>query len=590
MTLAANTAGPYLATIRRVVPAISTWAPLAGLAAWLALVAARGPLAADAATFAELVVAFAPLVAVPLVLPATVAEDRRGGPGPARRRRLIACVHLVGAASVWLGAALVPTGGALARALAGVWLAAAAALALHGLARLVGRSRLHAPELALDLSLVFLAGGAVWLLVYRGELVLGGFGGLSALLTAAHFHAAGFGTLALTGLLGRGLADAGAARARRVYALVAPLLMLAFPLLAAGIGAAARPLELAGAGLYALALPLLAGLQVAAAVALRGRPLAWRLLLVASSLALLVGAGFAARFAAQGFYGAAIPIPTMLRWHGAVNLIGFLGLGLLAWSRLRPPPLAGPAGAPFSRLRGRGRIGADFLERHAPGLGPPPRGLVDDLAVFDRPGFAAAAVHPAVRRFYERTDRHALAVAPRWRAPFRLAGRVWHALARRVGQMALPLAASATMPSRIAAVDADRDGRPGVRGWVRTLGEAGPPVYVAAYATHRDPDGQTYMNIAFPLPHANLASLLRVDHDPARPGGLSLTTCSMGQDDRGDQGVFVVTARGALRVPMNETIWVWPAGPQPDAPLRARHRVWWCGLVCIELDYEITAA
>ena len=46
-------------------------------------------------------------------------------------------------------------------------------------------------------------------------------------------------------------------------------------------------------------------------------------------------------------YGAAVEISTMLRWHALVNVAGFLGLGLLAWSLLRPPaPPAGLPGAP----------------------------------------------------------------------------------------------------------------------------------------------------------------------------------------------------------------------------------------------------
>ena len=81
---------------------------------------------------------------------------------------------------------------------------------------------------------------------------------------------------------------------------------------------------------------VLAGLQLAVAARLRGRPLAPRLLLAGSALAVLVATGFALTFATQGFYGTAVELPTMLRYHALVNAIGFLGLGLLAWSLLRP--------------------------------------------------------------------------------------------------------------------------------------------------------------------------------------------------------------------------------------------------------------
>ena len=81
-------------------------------------------------------------------------------------------------------------------------------------------------------------------------------------------------------------------------------------------------------------------------------------------------------------------------------------------------------------------------------------------------------------------------------------------------------------------------------------------------------------------------SVLRIDHDPARPGGLTLTSCSMGQDDTGDQGVYLSTAIGALRLPFNETIWVWCEGGE----VRARHVLWAAGMPALELEYAIARA
>jgi hypothetical protein len=318
---------------------LARWTPLLGLVVWAGLVAARAPRLADEATLAELLVSFVPLVLVPLVLPLAVAGDMSREPG--RWARALALAHAVGALAVAVGV-LLPTGGAASLALAGLWLAFTGLAALHGLHRFRTRARLSLAELVIDLALLWLPGAAVWLLVYRGELVLGGFGGLAALLTASHFHAAGFATLMMTGLLGRALAGITAPVASTIYRLTAPALLLAFPLLAAGIGGAIRPLELAGAGLYAVFLPVLAALQIRAAIGTRG-PTLWRGLLVLSALAVLFATAFAARFAMQGFYGAAVPISTMLRYHALVNMLGFLALGLLAWSRLRPAPLAGPA-------------------------------------------------------------------------------------------------------------------------------------------------------------------------------------------------------------------------------------------------------
>lgn len=566
---------------------ILAWLPFAGLAAWLVLAGLRLADVGEEAALAELIVLFVPLVAAPLALPLTARRFRSEGAvlaGQIRRFKLLATVGGLGGAGVVAPALLPGLSPRVAAALSVPWLLYCALAAVHGLARLLSRSRLRAAELAIDVGLIVLPGAAVWLLTYRGEWILGGFGGLAALLTAAHFHAAGFATLIMVGLLGRALAEAGPRWTRPVYAATATALVLAFPLLAAGIGSGIRPIELAGAGLYVLALPVLALLQFVAAAHMTDRPGWLRALLGLSAAALLVSTTFAGLFAAQGFYGSAVPISTMLKMHGLVNALGFLGLGLLAWSRLQPGQRGGMAGIPFSRLRSPGRVGAGFFAAQAPTTRPAPAGLVDALAVFDRPGFDSARVDPSVRAFYEETSRHALVVTPRWRFPFRIAGRLWHAFGRAVGQLMLPVQGEgAAMPSRIVAVEADADGRPGVRGWVRQLGEGGPPVYVAAYATHRDPAGQVYMNIAFPLPWSNMTSVLRIDHDPERPGGVSLTSCAIGQDDAGDQGVYLATALGAVRLPFNETIWVWCEAGR----VRARHVLWAAGLPALELEYAI---
>lgn len=304
------------------------WLPVVGLVVWLAVVAVRAPAGLVEATLAELIVLFMPLCAAPLAVPLAL----QGGLSDRTWRRGAVAWGLV-VALLAVGVALLDTGGAAATALAGGWLVFAAAVAVAAALRLLRRRPWSVAEGVLDLGLMALPGGAVWLLVYRAELVFAGFGGLAAVLTAAHFHAAGFGTLVMAGLCGRGLVRAGASRALRVHAVLATLLVLAFAGLAAGIATGIRGIELTGACIYAVALPTLAGLQIFAAVRIAGG--ATRALLVVSALGLLGATGYALMFAAQGFYGAAVPIATMLRMHGAVNAFVFLGLGLWGWSRVQ---------------------------------------------------------------------------------------------------------------------------------------------------------------------------------------------------------------------------------------------------------------
>jgi hypothetical protein len=291
--------------------------------------------------------------------------------------------------------------------------------------------------------------------------------------------------------------------------------------------------------------------------------------------------------------------------HGLLDLLGFAACGLLAWTLAPPPPLPPPP--PFSRLTSRGRTGTRYFADRGLELADyrtgarPPQGLVDALEELAHPGFDPAAVAPAVRAFYERTAEHELRVWPAWRRGFRLGARLWAAVARRLDQLQLPLAderADDPLGSRIVALDDRRDGRPGARGWIRSYAADGRALYVSAYATHRSGDLR-YMNIAFPLPFANLASILRMD--PLDGGAICVTTIDRpGQP--GDAGIWLVLRAGRwqlpVRLPMNESVSVWATG-QPglpaelaarapaDAVAMARHDLWLFGVRFLTLIYVI---
>lgn len=308
-------------------PAWISRLPLLGLVAWLAVVLARAPAGFDEANFAELIVLFIPLVAVPLALPQAVPTDRFPGPGASGHVRLFAAAWALAAMLLALGVAAVDAGGPVAAAMMVPWLLFTVAVGLLAAVRVFKKHSRSVTELVIDVSLVMVPGGAVWLTAYRSDIVIGGFGGLAAALTAGHFHTAGFGALVIAGLVGR--AVAGMPLARRIHAVVAAAMVVGYGCMAAGIASGEHAFELAGASLYAFALPAIAALQVFAGVRRADGP--GRVLLVLSSLCLLVSTVYALRFAAEGFYGAAVPIMTMLRMHGLVNAVGFVGLGLWGW-------------------------------------------------------------------------------------------------------------------------------------------------------------------------------------------------------------------------------------------------------------------
>jgi len=308
--------------------------PVLGLCGWLALAAARAPAGLDEATLAELIVLFMPLCAVPMAL---LLAFNNGD--LSERAGWFAVGWSIAVVMLTIGVAFLETGGVASAILASGWLLFTASIAAVAGLRLLRRRVVRVTEAVLHVGLLSLPGAAVWLLVYRAELVLGGFGGLAALLTAAHFHAAGFGALVMAGLVGRGLRLAGAPRAGRAMAVIAVVMVIAFASLAAGIATGIRGIELTGACLYAVTLPALAGLQIFAGLRVAGG--ATRISLVLSALGLLGATGYALMFAVQGFYGAAVPISTMLRMHGAVNAFVFIGLGLWGWSRVESAQMRG---------------------------------------------------------------------------------------------------------------------------------------------------------------------------------------------------------------------------------------------------------
>jgi hypothetical protein len=538
------------------------------------------------------VLGIAPLVLAIIGLTDPVAND-------ARAYRLAAILALAGAPAATLAFFLEP--GPLAAGLVLPWLGAAVAGFCLGLKRLLHRGLSPLSETAVDAGLLYWPVGAVWMIAARLEYPLLGFSDDIVLLTGVHFHFAGLAAPALAGFAGRRLEGA----FPRAYPIAAVLVIAGVPLTAAGIYAS--PLvEWISATALALGVLLLSTLLVlhAAPEAIRsGRRFAGALLIL-SALSSVVSMAYAALYAANAYRGTPLPISEMILFHGWWNALGFAGAGLLAWLDLRPAPLAIIVPIQFSRLRSRGRVGGDFFERE--GLVPAvdkavrPRGLVDSLAAYDRPDFQSASLAPELRRFYERTEEYKLLIRPDWRPGFRLAARLYkYVFSSRIEQMNFPLAAESRedqITSRILPIRDELDGRARVRAWVRTYSETGRAVYAAAYSDHRR-DGKTFMNIAFPLPGANMTSVLRLNTVADRPGALVLTSFPEATD-RGDEGVYLATRWFYLRLPINETIAVYPAAESrernenrgPEILLTARHDMYLFGLRCLTLEYQIYRA
>jgi uncharacterized protein (UPF0548 family) len=221
--------------------------------------------------------------------------------------------------------------GARAGALALPWLLFTGFAALLGLVRLLTGGYRSAAGLATSAGLVFLAVGGGWTAVSRWGARPMDFGEPIVLLTGVHFHYAGFALPILTGLA------AGTLQSLRARLAVAGV-VLGVPLVAVGItaGRSVHVVDLAAAWFLAVACLLVVSLQ--AELAARAASRAERLLFAVSGLALLAGMILTAVYALGSFRESAwLEIPTMIRWHGTLNAVGFALPGLLAWhlARLR---------------------------------------------------------------------------------------------------------------------------------------------------------------------------------------------------------------------------------------------------------------
>ncbi len=467
------------------------------------------------------------------------------------------------AIALWLPA------GSIATAITAPYALVAALAGLYGLRRMLARWT-EIPQLAMAAGLVGFAAAATWLVAHRAGLALLGYPPFWVLLTAAHFHIAGTVLPIVIGWCG----------VDRTLARYAALGCLAgVPLTAAGIFVG-HPVEIIGA----LVMAASAFAAAVALVAQRGAPRALRLAGIPLAGGMILAAMYALR--AQGtalVLPGLDPLSSMIVTHGVLDtLFACLALGAIATApRVREAPA-------LSRLRGAYPVGATYFARtgleQSDSLA---RGLVDSVADLD---VDAAHLAPAIRAFYEETGAHELIVRPHWRPGFRAGARLWASIARRLGQLQLPVAAESGregIASRIVALDERIDGRRGPRAWIRTFPD-GRALYVAAYATHRD-TSHAYMNIAFPLPGGQMSSVLRMIR---RESGVTVST-RLG----GDCGIWLVAAGLPVRLPLSETIDVWTVddAAAPD-DLRAwadgyttiaRHDLWLFGIHYLTLDYAM---
>ena len=307
---------------------------VAGGAVWLALLAAWPPSPSSADWVVSLLL-LAPLALVPLGLRLVEPEDPESIAG--RCWRTVVALQLPTALALATAFSLPKS--AAAAGLALPWLATTGGMALLALLRVLRRGLSPLPELAIDASLAFPLVGAGWAFLDRAEIHPLRFATIVVLLTAIHFHYAGFALPLLTGLAGR-------ARPGALASLAALGVIAGVPLVAAGITAsqlgASSWLETVAAAITALAGLLAAWLHLRLALG-SSWPTGARLLWAIAGLTLAAGMILAGLYGARVWFPVSwLDYPRMWAFHGTANALGFALCGLVAQGFVRSTMTAVP--------------------------------------------------------------------------------------------------------------------------------------------------------------------------------------------------------------------------------------------------------
>lgn len=235
---------------------------------------------------------------------------------------------------------------------------------------------------------------------------------------------------------------------------------------------------------------------------------------------------------------------------------------------------------PFSRIRGRLRVGEQFLYQEK--LVDPTinyNGLVDNMKDYSSPDFDAEKLSPAIIDFYENTNEYNLTAKINWAVWFKPAAFIYSFISKYIQQLHLSTGSKReNMHGQIIGVKTSYDGRERVRAWLRK-NEKDEAIFVALYAQHIS-HGETYMNIALPLPLSNMTGILRPQND-----GNNLILTSVRRKSRpGDEGIYLNTALTAFRLPLKELFYIKTVG---SGQLTAFHQMWLFGIKFLSLDYQI---
>ena len=310
----------------------SSWAQICaglGAASWAAIaVLARAGIARIGAI--ELMFLFAPLVIVPIGMELGLRFGGREQRVGAAARKL----QPLGAALAIVSVCLPP--GTSAAALASGWMLVCALAALSGVMDMIPAWRPDARSDAtpsfsllrftLALARIDLAVGGAWLVASRLGMRPMGIQEPIGLLTAVHFHFAGFATATIAAATLHFAESRGSDR--WLHWVVTAVVVMPYVIAIGFVTTSA--IKMAAGVAFSISVAALAVLLRSYGGRSASQPA--RVLLQIAAVSVFAGMMLAAVFAIADFRGSdLLPIPQMARTHGILNAVGFCMCGLLGW-------------------------------------------------------------------------------------------------------------------------------------------------------------------------------------------------------------------------------------------------------------------
>jgi hypothetical protein len=295
------------------------WQLYVGGVIWLVILVWRHPSPFET-EWAMTLLLLSPLVLIPLGLRLAFASEQD--------RFYLAATQFQFPTAILLALSFMLPAGNFAALLSLPWFVTTAIISLAGFMRILKRGVNSREELCVDAGLIYLVIGGGWAVLSRGNIRPLEFEPIIVLLTAIHFHYAGFLLSIFTGLAGK-IVQGDTSR------LAATGVIAGVPLVAAGITTTQLGL---GTWLESLAALVLAGSGLMTAW-LHWRlsrqsnwPSSARVLWSVTALSLAFSMILAALYGIRFYFPLTwLDIPWMRALHGTANALGFGLAGALAW-------------------------------------------------------------------------------------------------------------------------------------------------------------------------------------------------------------------------------------------------------------------